>query len=152
MLKKTFFSLIMITLLIWTPLTFAALPCEPDEHLENGVCVPNSGGNGGNTGGGGNNIEPKLPDSPATNFGSGATLVGDFVSKVLPIAIGIGGFLTIIFIIISGIQFITSSGNPEAAGAARNRLTFAIIGFVILALSFLIVQFINTTFLGSTDF
>lgn len=104
----------------------------------------------------GNNIEPELPDNPATEFGTGpsagANLIGNFVTKILPIAIGIGGFLTVIFIAISGVQFITSSGNPEAANAARSRLTFAIIGFVILALSFVIVKLIDKIFLGTGIF
>lgn len=151
MLKAILFSLTMFVLLTWVAsLAFAVVPCEPPGELKNGVCVfPDEGGTGG-----GNNIEPTLPESPAKNFGpdAGATLVGDLISKILPIAIALGGFLTVIFIIISGIQFITSSGNPEAANAARNRLTFAIIGFVVLALSFLIVQFINNVFLGSEDF
>ncbi len=106
----------------------------------------------GGGGGGGNTIEPVLPNNPASNFSSGSNLVGDIITKILPIAIGLGGFLTVIFIIISGIQFISSSGNPEAATAAKNRLTYAIVGFVILALSFLIVRLVNTLFLGSTDF
>ncbi|MBI2326982.1 hypothetical protein HYU92_01575 [Candidatus Curtissbacteria bacterium] len=75
-------------------------------------------------------------------------LVGKIITVVLPVVLSIAGFLTIIFIIISGIQFITSSGNPEAAATARNRLTFALIGFVIILLAFSILQIIDTFFLG----
>lgn len=157
MLKRIFFALTMTALVLTlaAPLTFAFFPCEPGELPEtlpdgSKTCGPGSGTNPG--GGGGNNIEPELPDNPATNFGSGSNLIGDFVTKILPIAIGIGGFLTVIFIAISGVQFITSSGNPEAAAAARSRLTFAIIGFVILALSFVIVKLIDNIFLGTGIF
>ncbi len=73
--------------------------------------------------------------------------VGTLVSRFLPIAIAFGGFLAVIFIVISGIQFITSSGNPEGAAAARGRLTFAIVGFVLLVLAFMITRVVDMVFL-----
>ena len=90
-----------------------------------------------------------LPDSPATEFGDQAGFIGDLISKFLPAILGIAGFVTVIIIIVSGIQFITSSGNPEAAAAARGRLTFAIIGFIIIVLAFAILQIIDKIFLGT---
>src|SRR3989344_8607722 len=41
------------------------------------------------------------------------------INYFLPAILGIAGFITIIMIVISGIQFITSFGNPEAAAAGR---------------------------------
>lgn len=78
--------------------------------------------------------------------------VTDLVTKFLPAVTGIGAFLSVIMIIISGIQFITSSGNPEAAAAARGRLTFAIVGFVLLVLAFAITVVVETVFLKTTVF
>jgi len=156
MLNRIFFIFIVAIFFIsYVPAVFAFLPCDPGElpvTLPDGskTCGPGSGVDPGGGGGGGNNIEPVLPDSPTgVNFGSGSTLVGDLVTNILPVAIGIGGFLTVIFIAISGVQFITSSGNPEAANAARSRLTYAIIGFAILALSFVIVALVDNIFLGT---
>ena len=76
-------------------------------------------------------------------------LVGKIISAFLPALLGIAGFVTVIIIIISGIQFVTSGGNPEAAAAARGRLTFAIIGFVIIVLAFAILQIVDKLFLGT---
>lgn len=90
-----------------------------------------------------------LPPSPTGKF-TRAGLVGQIISGIIPVVLGIAGFITVIMIVISGIQFITSSGNPEAAGAARSRLIFAIIGFVVIILSFAILQVINSVFLGTT--
>lgn len=85
------------------------------------------------------------------NRGSGSGLdIGGLVSDVLPIVLTLAGFVTVIVIIISGIQFVTSGGNPEAAAAARGRLTFAIIGFVIIILAFAILQIVNRLFLGTS--
>lgn len=91
----------------------------------------------------------KLPDSPTTKFtekGLPAQIVSTLLGVVLPIA----GFITVIVIIISGIQFVTSGGNPEAAAAARGRLTYAIIGFVIIILAFAILQIVDKIFLGAS--
>lgn len=72
------------------------------------------------------------------------------LSIFLPSVLGILGFITVIMIVISGIQFISSSGNPEAAGAARGRLTYAIIGFIIIVLAYAILQIVNRLFLNTS--
>lgn len=99
--------------------------------------------------GGPANIPPaQLPNSPVAGF-TPEGFIGQLISKILPIVLGLGGFATVIIIVISGIQFVTSSGNPEAAAAARSRLIFALIGFALIILAFAITQIINTIFLGS---
>src|SRR3989344_2650252 len=65
------------------------------------------------------------------------------ITGFLPAVFGIAGFLTVIFIVVSGIQFILSSGNPEGAAAARNRLIWAIAGFVLIILAFSIPKIID---------
>jgi len=75
---------------------------------------------------------------------------GAILGAFLPYIFGIAGFIAIIMIVISGIQFITSSGNPEAAGAARSRLVFALIGFGLIVLSFVILKLIEQVFLGTS--
>lgn len=89
-----------------------------------------------------------LPTSPTTKF-THSGLIGQILSQIIPIVLGIAGFITVIVIVLSGIQFITSSGNPEAAAAAKNRLLFAIIGLVIIILAFAVLQIINAVFLGT---
>ena len=89
---------------------------------------------------------PKLK----SEFASGEGFIGTLITAILPIILSIGGFVAVIFIIISGIQFISSGGNPEAAAQARGRLIYAIIGFVIIILSFAILQIVDSIFLGGT--
>ncbi|OGD93918.1 hypothetical protein A2697_04950 [Candidatus Curtissbacteria bacterium RIFCSPHIGHO2_01_FULL_41_44] len=91
-----------------------------------------------------------LPKSDVEKKFSAQGLIGKIISEFLPVVLGIAGFITVIVIIISGIQFITSGGNPEAAAAARGRLTFAVIGFVIIILAFAILQIVDKIFLGNS--
>lgn len=72
------------------------------------------------------------------------------LSIFLPAIFGIAGFITVIVIVISGIQFILSSGNPEGAAAARGRLIYALVGFALIVLAFAILQIVNRLFLGTT--
>ena len=97
----------------------------------------------------GGGSQARLPDSPVAGF-TPEGLVGQLVSKILPIILGLGGFATVIIIVISGIQFVTSSGNPEAAAAARGRLIMALVGFALIILAFAITQIIDTIFLGGS--
>lgn len=63
----------------------------------------------------------------------------------------IGIVFAIILLIYSGIQWILSGGNKEVIASARSRITFTVIGLVIMFLSFFIVNsiagFFNISFL-----
>lgn len=76
-------------------------------------------------------------------------LPASILNQVLTIFIPLMGFFTVIIIVISGIQFISSSGDPKSAEAAKGRLTFAIIGFIIIILAFAIAQIITRIFLNT---
>lgn len=88
-----------------------------------------------------------LPDSPTNLPESG--FIAELINRVLPYVFGIAGFIAVIMIVVSGIQFMTSSGNPEAAAAARGRLIFALIGFALIVLSYIVLQFVDQLFLGN---
>lgn len=55
----------------------------------------------------------------------------------------VAGMVAIIFVIIAGFQFITSSGEPEAAAKARQTILYAVIGLVIALVATVIVSFIG---------
>ncbi len=76
-------------------------------------------------------------------------LISQIIGTFLPAVIAVGGMLTIIFIIISGIQFITSGGDPKGAAAAKDKLVYAVIGFVLLILAFAILQIVDRILLRS---
>lgn len=76
--------------------------------------------------------------------GDVATLacIPNLYKQVVNISLFFAGFVALIFIIIGGIKYITSGGDPKQAGAARQVITYALIGLVLILLSFAIVNFL----------
>jgi hypothetical protein len=70
----------------------------------------------------------------------------DFISAVYKIILFVAGFILVIFIIISGLQIIFSQGDPKALSSARGRLTFAVVGFVIIFGAFVITIVVQKIF------
>lgn len=54
----------------------------------------------------------------------------------------IAGVAAVVMIIVSGLTFVSSGGNPEAVASAKKQLTYAIAGLVIVALAWAITRFV----------
>lgn len=54
-----------------------------------------------------------------------------------------GGILAVVVLVLSGIQFIYSAGNPEKISDAKKKIISAILGLALLLTSFIIIQTIN---------
>ena len=52
------------------------------------------------------------------------------------------GVVALFFIVYAGIRFITSRGDPKAVEGAKQTLTWAIIGLIVIILSFTIINLI----------
>jgi len=52
------------------------------------------------------------------------------------------GVAALFFIIFSGIKFLTSGGDPKQVEGARKTMTYAIVGLVVILLSFFIINII----------
>lgn len=93
-----------------------------------------------------NEIYQKCAVPDPTNQGLGYILTLDcippLVANLILWALIFAGTVALIFIIFSGIKFITSGGDPKQTEGARKTLTFAIAGLVLILLSFAILRFI----------
>ncbi len=56
--------------------------------------------------------------------------------------------LAALFIVIGGVQYITSGGNQEKADIAKKTITYAIIGLAAAVASLVIIKFVNKTVTG----
>lgn len=105
--------------------------------------------------------------SPATTFAAGSTGYADVCSQDVPqgvkdaagcpgnsnsdlptviqnilnAIIAVAGIVSVVFIIIGGIQYTTSAGDPGKTKKAKDTILYALIGLIICALSFAIVNF-----------
>ncbi|MCL5439154.1 MAG: efflux RND transporter permease subunit [Patescibacteria group bacterium] len=68
------------------------------------------------------------------------------ISNTIVILFVVSIILALIFLIWGGIQWSSSGGNKEAIQKARQKITFAIIGLVIILLAFFIIGFIGGLF------
>jgi hypothetical protein len=80
------------------------------------------------TKGGGGTIDTVVVDPLGGRYVTLAKVFGAAINIVL----GIGIAITVIFLILGGIQYMTARGDQKAAQAARDSLTNAVIGFVVV--------------------
>lgn len=76
--------------------------------------------------------------------------LADVFGFLVNVVLGVGIAVTIIFLILGGIQYITARGDQKAAGAARESLTNAVIGFIVVIGAFTI-RFILMNIIGNVS-
>ncbi len=74
----------------------------------------------------------------------------DVFGNVVKTILSLGGIVLFIMLLSGGFKYLTSGGDPKAVEGAKNTLTYAIGGFVLLAFSYLILVTIGT-FTGTGD-
>lgn len=70
----------------------------------------------------------------------------DLLANALNLAYFIAAIIAVIVIIISGIMYITSSGDPGRVTKAKNLITYAIVGLILVLVAFIITGFVAGRF------
>lgn len=71
----------------------------------------------------------------------------EVVAMVIQAVLGFLGIIFVVLMIIGGIQWMTAEGNEESVKKAKNRIKNAVIGLVIVVLSYAISVFVINTLL-----
>jgi hypothetical protein len=113
----------------------------------------NNSGGGGSSSGGGDcgkyfKLDPQTGLCNPVGIGADGSLaksgnVYDLASRIIKVMLTFAGIIAVIFVIIGGYQYITSAGNEEQAGKGRKTITYALIGLIVILLSFLIVSLVT---------
>ena len=75
------------------------------------------------------------------------TDIGSLINKALQFILVIAALLVFMYLIWGGIEWITSGGDKGKTESARSKITAAVIGLVVVAASYAILQ-LALTFLG----
>ena len=73
----------------------------------------------------------------------GAVTANDLFVNAINFAIAISSIVCVIFIIIGGVNYMTSAGDSSKLQKAKNTLTYAIIGLLIVGLAAVITAFVS---------
>lgn len=89
---------------------------------------------------------PPQPPAGGSTFknplGDNVTLTG-FLIRITNWLLGISAFLVMVALIVGGIRFVISFGNEQAVSSAKRILTWAVIGLIIITLSYAILTFVR---------
>ena len=73
------------------------------------------------------------------------------ITNILNSIIAVSGIVAVIFIIIGGINYMTSSGDSAKVQKAKNTILYACIGLIICALAFAIVNWVIVGVIGAAE-
>jgi hypothetical protein len=84
----------------------------------------------------------QLDPGKGTNCNTSGPSINKLVRTVINILTFVAGAVAVIMIIISGLKYITSTGDATAAGNARKTLIYAVVGLIVVLFAQLIVKFV----------
>lgn len=97
-----------------------------------------------------------IPIVPPAGVPTGGLEAGGAGQRLFQLGVdgifAIGVILAVIFIIISGIQWIISGGDKQKLQAARTRLIYSIVGLIVIIGAFFIVSTVIVIFGGNPSF
>jgi hypothetical protein len=88
--------------------------------------------------------------SGPVGYRAGNTL-GEVISNIFPYLFVFAGIGLLLMLIMGGFELLTSAGDPKKLESGRQRITYAIVGFLIVFLAFWLVQLVALIF-GITEF
>lgn len=77
--------------------------------------------------------------SPFINWGTNLQTV---IANIINIAMMAAGLVAVIYLVIGGFRYVTSGGNAEQIEGAKATILNAIIGLIVIFISFLLVNYI----------
>lgn len=69
--------------------------------------------------------------------------LGDIVAALLPYLFAGAGLLLLLFLLYGGISLMLSRGDPKAMQSAKEKISGALIGFIIVFAAYWIVQIVG---------
>lgn len=84
--------------------------------------------------------------TPPLNSGpcpAGLKQIEDIFVNVISVIVGLGFIAMLVMLVMAGIKYLTSGGEPKAIQSAHQTVTWALLGVVLMAIAWLILQLIK---------
>lgn len=78
--------------------------------------------------------------------------LGEGTSRLVVPFFSVAAVIVVIYFMVGAYKYLTSGGNKEEVEGARNMITHAIIGFILLMFAFLVLQFLLWSLFEIKDF
>lgn len=75
-----------------------------------------------------------------TDATGGETSLRGLILTIVDYFLGFLGLLAVIMVVYGGVTYVSSAGNDEAVGKAKKIIMYALIGIIIILLSFVVVR------------
>lgn len=89
-----------------------------------------------------------VPNNPLGTGGLFGGTIGEIAARIISILLTLAGMVAVIFVIIGGFYWMTARGNETQAANGRKTVINALIGLVIVVMSYLIVQIVTNFIMG----
>lgn len=74
---------------------------------------------------------------------AGVLQLQELVRRVINISVGLGFMFVTVMLVVAGIKYLVSGGEPKALGSAAGTVTWALLGALFLALAWIILLLIK---------
>lgn len=90
------------------------------------------------------NLQGSYPDwFPLEEISEKPNVLGELVNGIFNVFLVLAGLAAFVMIVLGGVKYLTSAGDPSKMGDAQNQIFAAILGLIILFSSWLILNTIN---------
>lgn len=89
---------------------------------------------------------------PVTGLPDNSGGIADILSSILSWLLGVLGVIAIISFVISGIMYLTASGNERQLDTAKRAMTYSIIGVVVALSGYIVVRAVDYALRGYSSF
>jgi len=83
-----------------------------------------------------------ISDKDLNLQGAPKTIDGTTIGNLLGVVYFIAGIVAVLVIIIGGIRYVGSNGDSSQVQAAKNTITYAVIGLIVVIMAAAITQFV----------
>lgn len=88
----------------------------------------------------------RIRAAAATGVVSGFETPGGIISEAFPYIFGIAGLILFVMLVWGAFEIMLGAATPKSAESGKNRITSALIGFIILLSAYWIAQIIQVIF------